>query len=96
MVCGGVLFFYTNKKSCLIFYNVVKEEFRNTQLASLQLFFCIKEAYKNNKTIIDFGVSHSPENKDPLQPKLSLIKFKEQFGSNSVLRTIYKKDFNEK
>tara|TARA_Y100000996_G_C22518979_1_gene641655 strand:- start:711 stop:1595 length:885 start_codon:yes stop_codon:yes gene_type:complete len=96
IVCGGTLFFYANQKSCLVFYNVVKDEYKKTQLASLQLFLCMQEAYKNNKTIIDFGVSHHPENKDPLEPKLSLIKFKEQFGSNSVLRTVYKKDFNEK
>ena len=96
VICGGTLFLYTNQSSCLIFYNVVKEKYKRTQLASLQLFSCMKEAYKNNKTIIDFGVSHYPENKNPLEPKLSLIKFKEQFGSSSVLRTVYKKDFNEK
>ena len=46
-------------------------------------------------TIIDFGVSHTPESNNPLKPKKSLIKFKEQFGARGVLRTVYKRELND-
>ena len=49
---------------------------------------------KNNCKFIDFGVSHTPEQKNPLAPKLSLIKFKEQFGARGVIRLVHKKGFN--
>ena len=43
--------------------------------------------------IIDFGVSHLPNEKNPLLPKLSLIKFKEQLGCQGAIRTVYKKTY---
>jgi hypothetical protein len=95
-IAGGTLVFHTTKATCLIFYNVVSSEYRNSQLAALQLFKCMQSAKKQNSYIIDLGVSHTPEQKNPLNPKKSLIQFKEQFGATGVLRTIYKKQFNEK
>jgi len=95
-VAGGALIFYTSQNTCLVFYNVVKAQYKNSQLAALQLYNCMKQAKKQGSSIIDFGVSHIPESKMPLEPKTSLIQFKEQFGAKGVLRTVYKKDFNEK
>ena len=52
-------------------------------------------AKKNNKQIVDFGVSQTPETKNPLNPKFSLIQFKEHFNTKGVLRIVYEKVFNE-
>lgn len=92
VVVGGSLLFYTNKKSCLVFYNVVCDKYRNSQLSTLQLYNCMQVAKRGGFDIIDFGVSHSPEKKNPLEPKFSLIKFKEQFGAFGVTRTCYEKE----
>ena len=94
-IIGGTLIFQTTKTTCLIFYNVVSIEYRNSQLAALQLYKCILAAKKQNCFIVDLGVSHSPETNNPLNPKKSLIQFKEQLGATGVLRTIYSKQFNE-
>jgi len=94
-IIGGTLIFQTTKTTCLIFYNVVSIEYRNSQLAALQLYKCMLAAKKQNCFIVDLGVSHSPETSNPLNPKKSLIQFKEQLGATGVLRTIYNKQFNE-
>ena len=94
-IIGGTLIFQTTKTTCLIFYNVVSIEYRNSQLAALQLYKCMLSAKKQNCFIVDLGVSHSPETSNPLNPKKSLIQFKEQLGATGVLRTIYNKQFNE-
>ena len=44
------------------------------------------------KQFIDFGVSHIPKSNNPLEPKFSLIQFKEQFGAAGVQRTAYYKE----
>ena len=54
--------------------------------------YCMKIAKKGGANIIDFGVSHLPETDSPLSPKFSLIKFKEQFGAFSIIRTGYEKE----
>ena len=94
-ISGGSLLFYTNDVSCLIFYNVVKSEYRDSQLATLQIYACMERAKKQGYNRIDLGVSHTPENENPFQPKISLIEFKEQFGAKGVLRTVYTKDLND-
>ena len=95
-VVGGTLLFCINSKVCLVFYNVVDEKFKGIQLASLQLYNAMLFAQKNNYQILDFGVSHKPESRFPLSPKLSLINFKEQFGARGCLRTVYKKELDVK
>ena len=91
-IVGGSLIFHTNKKVSLIFYNVVKRKFRNTQLATLQLYQSMKIIKQRGQHYVDFGVSHTPEATNPFSPKWSLIKFKEQFGSSGVTRQSYIKD----
>ena len=90
---GGSVVFFTNQHSCLIFYNVIDCDFRSTQLATLQLYKCMKLAKRHKRDFVDFGVSHTPKSNNPLSPKFSLIQFKEQFGARSVLRTVYQKDY---
>ena len=92
LIIGGTLLFLLNKKISLVFYNIIDEKFRNTQLASFQLFNCMKITKNLGLKIIDFGVSHTPELKNPYAPKKSLIKFKEQFGARGVIRTAYQKE----
>tara|TARA_B100000959_G_C14924695_1_gene601050 strand:+ start:160 stop:1149 length:990 start_codon:yes stop_codon:yes gene_type:complete len=93
-IVGGCLLFFVNKKVSLVFYNVVCDSFRDSQLSTFQLYNCMKISKKRGASLVDFGVSHTPEQENPLAPKLSLIQFKEQFGSRGVIRTIFKKDFN--
>ena len=50
-------------------------------------------AKKHNFKWIDFGVSHTPEQENPLTPKFSLIHFKEQFNAKGVLRIAYQKEY---
>tara|TARA_B100000579_G_scaffold425732_1_gene431891 strand:- start:1217 stop:2173 length:957 start_codon:yes stop_codon:yes gene_type:complete len=95
-VVGGTLLFCINSDVCLVFYNVVDEKFKGTQLASLQLYNAMLFAQKNNYQILDFGVSHKPESLFPLSPKFSLINFKEQFGARGCLRAVYQKELDVK
>jgi hypothetical protein len=92
---GGTLIFNTTESTSLVFYNVVKNRYRNSQLAALQIYKCMELAKKQNCYIVDLGVSHIPDHKNPINHKTSLIQFKEQFGATGVLRTVYKKTFNE-
>ena len=93
VVAGGSLTFIANDKSSLVFYNVVKKEYKKSQLSSLQLYFCMQLTINQKLDYIDFGVSHLPKEDNPLTPKFSLINFKEQFGAYGIMRKIYQKDF---
>ena len=92
IVVGGTLIFFLNQTVCLIFYNVIKKEYRGSHLASLQLYNAIKVAQEKKYSIVDFGVSHQPEKENPLIPKFSLIHFKEQFSSRGCMRIVLKKE----
>ena len=96
IVVGGVLVVYTSPKTCLVFYNAIKNKYKKSQLAALQLYFCMQQAQRDNISIVDFGVSHEPQKKNPLSPKASLIQFKEQFGAHGVSRNIYKRLLSDK
>ena len=91
---GGAFLIIVNKKVCLVFYNVINENYRGTQLSSFQLYHCMIKAVKFGCGVIDFGVSQTPKGENPLAPKLSLIKFKEQFGAKGIIRTVYKKNYD--
>ena len=92
---GGSVVFLTSKNTALIFYNAINPKHKQDHLSTYQLYQCMKFAKKNNKQIIDFGVSHTPETKNPLDPKFSLIQFKEHFSAKGVLRIVYEKYINE-
>ena len=90
-IIGGLLLFFTTQNTCLIFYNVVEENASNKNISLYQIYHCIEYCIKNSFNVVDFGVSHLPNEKNPLLPKLSLIKFKEQFGCQGALRVVYEK-----
>ena len=89
---GGSLIFVANERVAIIFYNMIDYKFVNLQIASIQVIESIKWAYKNNYKFLDFGISHQPEHINPLTPKMSLIKFKEEFGSIGSLRLVFIKN----
>lgn len=93
VVVGGSLIFVINNNVGLVFYNVVLNKYKNSQLASYQFYKSMQLCKKRGLQYIDFGVSHIPQDKNPLTPKLSLISFKEQFGAFGVMRHVYKKDY---
>lgn len=90
-VIGGSLLFNANQRVSIIFYNMIDYRFVNLQIASIQVIESIKWAYKNNFKFLDFGISHKPDHTNPLTPKMSLIKFKEEFGSVGSLRLVFNK-----
>ena len=94
-IIGGSLIFFTNDNVALVFYNTILEEYRESQIAMLQLYKCMEIAKKYNLHWIDFGVSHTPEEENPLAPKFSLIHFKEQFNAKGVLRIAYQKEYGD-
>ena len=93
VVVGGSLIFIANNNVGLVFYNVVLNKYKNSQLASFQFYKSMLLCKKMGLKYVDFGVSHIPQDKNPLTPKLSLISFKEQFGAFGVMRHVYKKDY---
>ena len=88
---GGFLIIITSKKSSLLFYNFVKQNCPLLSVGTYQIYQSINFCIKNNLLILDLGVSHLPNNKNPLEPKLSLIKFKEQCGGVGLTRNVYEK-----
>ena len=94
-IIGGSLIFFTNDNVALVFYNTILDEYRESQIAMLQLYKCMEIAKKYNLHWIDFGVSHTPEEENPLAPKFSLIHFKEQFNAKGVLRIAYQKEYGD-
>ena len=92
-VIGGSVMFFANDKVALVFYNTILKEFRNSQIAMLQLYKCMEVSQKYGYQMVDFGVSHTPEEEDPMAPKFSLIHFKEQFDARGVLRIAYQKEY---
>ena len=94
-IIGGSLIFFTNDNVALVFYNTILEEYRESQIAMLQLYKCMEIAKKYSFQWIDFGVSHTPEQENPLAPKFSLIHFKEQFNAKGVLRIAYQKEYGD-
>ena len=94
-IIGGSLIFFTNHNVALVFYNTILEQYRESQIAMLQLYKCMEISKKYNLHWIDFGVSHTPEQENPLAPKFSLIHFKEQFNAKGVLRIAYQKEYGD-
>ena len=93
-IIGGYLIMHANNTASIIFYNVIINKTIYRQVAMLQLYHSMKSAKQKKQRYIDFGVSHIPTNKNPLEPKFSLIQFKEQFGAVGVQRTAYYKQLS--
>jgi len=93
-IVGGFVIFHTTKKTSLIFYNIIDDTMTESQLSALQLYNCMKICKKRGSDVVDFGVSHTPEQDNPLDPKFSLIQFKEQFGAKGIMRIAYQKELH--
>ena len=91
-IIGGYLIMHANTTASIIFYNVIINKATYKQVAMLQLYHSMKLAKQKKQLYVDFGVSHIPTNTNPLEPKFSLIQFKEQFGAVGVQRTAYYKN----
>jgi len=92
IVLGGTLVFMANNRVGIIFYNMINYNFVNLQPATLQVFQTIKWGYKQKLQFLDFGISHQSNGTNYLTPNASLIKFKEEFGSFSVIRKVFSKE----
>ena len=94
-VIGGNLIFKGNSRVAIIFYNMINHKYADLQIATIQVMESIKWAHKKKISFLDFGVSHEPNNENPLIPKLSLIKFKEEFGAFGMIRSVLSKQIDD-
>jgi len=91
VVIGGNLILIANPNVAIIFYNMINYKFSDLQIAVIQVCESIKWAHKNKFRFLDFGVSHETGDDSFLIPKMSLIKFKEEFGAFGSIRTVLNK-----
>tara|TARA_Y100000590_G_C15710311_1_gene1010028 strand:- start:455 stop:1444 length:990 start_codon:yes stop_codon:yes gene_type:complete len=89
---GGTFNFIANKKVLLVFYNMINYKYQKYNPATYQLYTILEWAKSKKYDFVDFGVSQISTNTDPLSPHYSLINFKEQFGSNGMLRITLQKN----
>ena len=94
-IIGGNLILVANKQIAIIFYNMINYQFSDLQIAIIQVCESIKWAHKNKFKYLDFGVSHETGDEKFLIPKMSLIKFKEEFGAFGSTRTVLNKKIVE-
>ena len=88
---GGTFNFIANSQVGIIFYNMINYEFSNMQISTIQILESIRWAKEHNIEFLDFCVSHESDTEHPLTPKISLIKFKEEFGGIGSLRLVLNK-----
>jgi len=93
-VIGGNMIFMAKENIGIIFYNMIDYQFSAMQISTIQILESIKWAHENNIKYLDFGVSHESGEQHLLEPKMSLIKFKEEFGSFGVVRSVLSKNIN--
>lgn len=90
---GGTLNFTANPRVVIIFYNMIDDNYRELQPASLQIWETVRWAHGEGFKYLDFGVSQLPLAENPLTPSKSLILFKEHFGSRNMIRKAMEKRF---
>ena len=90
---GGTFNFITNKKVLLVFYNMIDYQYQKYHPATYQLYKVLEWSKIKKFHFVDFGVSQRATKLDTLSPHYSLINFKEQFGSNGMLRIALQKTF---
>ena len=88
---GGMTIFKANQNSAIIFYSMFDYAYNAMQPIILLMQYLIKWAQKNHIGAIDYGISHQPNDNDPLALNKSLIKFKEEFGCFASIRNTYRK-----
>ena len=88
---GGNMIFIVKPNIGIIFYNMINYEFSDMQISTIQMLESIRWAKDHSIQFLDFGVSHEAETQHPLTPKMSRIKFKEEFGGIGSLRLVLNK-----
>ena len=86
---GGMTVFKATPNCIIIFYSMFDYKYNNLQPITLLMQYVIRWAKKNKIKIIDYGVSHQPNDGDCLSLNKSLIKFKEEFGCFASIRNTY-------
>lgn len=74
----------------LFFYIASSEQGREMRAVPALIDAVIKEAAAKRIRLLDFGVSHETAHPNPMEPKYSLIHFKEGFGARGVQRFTFK------
>jgi len=90
---GGALNIIANNNCGVVFYNMINYDYKDFQPASIQIFESINWAIKQKLEFLDLGVSQKPKGTEPLTPHESLICFKEQLGSQIVIRKAFNQTF---
>jgi len=88
---GGNMIFIAKPNLGIIFYNMINYDYSDIQISTIQILESIKWGKDNKIKYLDFGISHEAGTKHPLIPKISLIKFKEEFGGYGSLRFLFHK-----
>ena len=86
-IIGGSLNFVTNDRTCILFYNMINYEYKDLQVASLQIYQSLRWAKENKLQYLDIGVSQLYD-EEKIIPHDSLINFKEKFGAKAMIRKV--------
>ena len=88
---GGMTIFRANQNCVIIFYSMFDYAYSAMQPIILLMQYIIRWSKKNKITVIDYGISHQPNEDDSLALNKSLVKFKEELGCFASIRNTYRK-----
>ena len=71
---------------------MIDYQYKDLQVASLQIYQSLNWAKKNKLDYLDIGVSQLYKGMD-IVPHESLINFKEQFGAQAMIRKVMERNF---
>jgi hypothetical protein len=84
---AGALLFLANQRVALVFYQMLYYEYKELRPVYLLMDHVTSWAKDHGFSFVDIGVSQDTSDENPMTPALSLIQFKERFGSRGVLRS---------
>lgn len=88
---AGALNFVASSTTILCFYIAMDYAYQQLRPINLLNYFFIRDAQQRGFQYLDLGVSHETNTENPMDPRVSLIRFKENFGAKGQLRTRLKK-----
>jgi lipid II:glycine glycyltransferase (peptidoglycan interpeptide bridge formation enzyme) len=88
---AGALNFVASKTTVLSFYIAMDYSYQQLRPINLLNYFFVRDAQQRGFKYLDLGVSHETNTTNPMDPRVSLIRFKEHFGAKGQLRTRLKK-----
>ena len=86
---AGVMNLQCNEQALLTFYICSLEKYQSLRPVNLLLHQVCVDARDQGIPVVDFGVSMETDTDNPMDPRRSLIFFKEHFNSRGFLRTRY-------